>query len=340
MKSDKSEDFLKTAKPRSKQRNITRSQPPKGSVLSSSRGSSQAKRKKAKRKKSRVKSRRIKKVSVQSTGRQTRRASESDKSSQSPDVSKLRRKEGQKSRKRRKQSRRGKRSSSRKSKRQAKKKNKAIKAAPTSKPNRGAPLRKLDKRKVTKLVKQSKKRKLTGAGLLHELGQLGTIPSIEAEKLKSSPMVVERDTQTITFRRGSFQIARQSESQLSAIADFVNATPSILAVFVIGHADDSLMPSESGLLSEARASAVAEGLVRNGVSIERIVAFGVDREFPKSASPKENRRVEVEYIHQIQKLRQSSNIIDTASMIHFGVWAQSRSRESKVPLPCRAFSAR
>ena len=85
VKPDKSEDFLKTAKPRSKQRNITRSQPPKGGVLSSSRGSSQAKRKKAKRKKSRVKSRRIKKVSVQSTGRQTR-AHLRVTSSQSPDV--------------------------------------------------------------------------------------------------------------------------------------------------------------------------------------------------------------------------------------------------------------
>lgn len=315
-KSSKSSDFLKTAKPRSAKKTVERSKPPKGSVISGSKD----------RKK--ITPTTKQKIEAKRKPKKVKKAANPARTNPQPSAKK-RRSPATKSIKRRVQSKkqrskRRKKALSRKQKRPRKGTTVSKKMSSRSSRQKDRTAKQKARRRKTqaKPPRQVEKRKLSGAGLVNTfetpLGQLGTIPRIQAERVRALlGGRTERDEKPIKFRQASFQMDRQSESRLSAIADFVNANPSILSIFVIGHADDSLNPSRSSLLSEARASAVAEGLVRNGVGPERILAYGVDREFPNSPLAEENRRVEVEYIYQNQALRQASDVVDTVSILHF-----------------------
>ena len=101
----------------------------------------------------------------------------------------------------------------------------------------------------------------------------------------------------IVFEAGSARLSPASADQLDALAAILRAWPTVL-LKIGGYTDDSGDRGANRRLSQARAEAVREALVAQGVGERRIEAEGYGEQFPVASNDTEegrhrNRRIDI-----------------------------------------------
>jgi outer membrane protein OmpA-like peptidoglycan-associated protein len=101
----------------------------------------------------------------------------------------------------------------------------------------------------------------------------------------------------VQFRTGSAEIDRRSEPLLDQIGQALNANPDVKVVVIEGHTDNKGGRAINQRLSEERAAAVKEALVKRGVDGDRLRTrgYGETRPLAPNKSPAgraKNRRVD------------------------------------------------
>jgi len=101
----------------------------------------------------------------------------------------------------------------------------------------------------------------------------------------------------VQFRTGSAQIDARSEPLLDQIGEALNANPDVQHVMIAGHTDNIGGAQINLRLSQERADAVKEALVKRGVARDRLDARGVGEKEPlapntSAAGRAKNRRVD------------------------------------------------
>lgn len=122
------------------------------------------------------------------------------------------------------------------------------------------------------------------------LEKLGDPPSID-DLLKALSL------QIINFKSGSFEIPPQRLDFLKRASGYINKLPSSVVIEVGGHTDDLGSDASNNKLSENRANAVRDALIKFGVAQERLQAKGYGKASPKVPNTGEenrakNRRIE------------------------------------------------
>ncbi|CAN5629168.1 hypothetical protein BH20ACI4_BH20ACI4_25050 [soil metagenome] len=122
------------------------------------------------------------------------------------------------------------------------------------------------------------------------LEKLSDPPSID-ELLKALSM------QIINFKSGSFEIPPQRLDFLQKAAGYIKKLPPSVVIEVSGYTDDLGPDASNQKLSENRANAVKDALIKFGVSVEGIQAKGYGKADPKvpnkdDESRAKNRRIE------------------------------------------------
>jgi outer membrane protein OmpA-like peptidoglycan-associated protein len=101
---------------------------------------------------------------------------------------------------------------------------------------------------------------------------------------------------TVLFRVGTPELLPEANAALDQLAAELKARPT-LRLRVTGHTDRVGEPDKNQLLSEQRAAAVKDYLVKAGIAAERISTIGYGDARPLYPSPDaRNRRVEVEEV--------------------------------------------
>lgn len=121
--------------------------------------------------------------------------------------------------------------------------------------------------------------------------------------------------QVVLFDTGSSVLATDAWSVVQRLADFINANAELEQVNISGHADERGPEDFNRRLSQARASAVREILVRFGVSAARLTAEGFGFSHPRAQGHTEddwrqNRRVEF----LISKIRNAQGASTTLTL--------------------------
>ena len=103
-------------------------------------------------------------------------------------------------------------------------------------------------------------------------------------------------TDSVPFKVGSAELEASSQPLLAAVARALQTRPEILRVQIEGHTDSVGAPERNRVLSEARAQAVLEALVAQGVSGRRLQSRGFGDTVPVASNETsrgraENRRV-------------------------------------------------
>ncbi|MEO6587884.1 MAG: OmpA family protein [Pyrinomonadaceae bacterium] len=122
------------------------------------------------------------------------------------------------------------------------------------------------------------------------LEKLSDPPSID-ELLKALSM------QIINFKSGSSEIPPQRMDFLKKAAGYINKLPPSVVIEVGGYTDDIGSDASNQKLSESRAAAVRDSLVKFGVGAERLQSKGYGKADPKvpnkdNESRAKNRRIE------------------------------------------------
>lgn len=122
------------------------------------------------------------------------------------------------------------------------------------------------------------------------LEKLGDPPSID-ELLRALSL------QIINFKSGSFEIPPQRLDFLKRAAGYINKLPPTVVIEVGGYTDDRGSDASNKKLSENRANAVRDALIKFGVGQERLQASGYGKDNPKVPNTDEesrakNRRIE------------------------------------------------
>ncbi len=117
--------------------------------------------------------------------------------------------------------------------------------------------------------------------------------SIEQSQKKINDIL---NTNPVYFKRNSNEISLESKNILDKIIDIVNQNTEALSLEVSGHTDASGKASYNKWLSQQRAKAVKEYLIKNNIKAKNINAVGYGEERPVMADPydKKNRRVTIE----------------------------------------------
>ncbi|MBD2768943.1 OmpA family protein [Hymenobacter sp. BT664] len=116
--------------------------------------------------------------------------------------------------------------------------------------------------------------------------------TVRPAPVKPTPVVLP----TVLFRVGTPELLPEASSALDQLAAQLRARPT-LRLRVSGHTDRVGEPDKNQLLSEQRAAAVKDYLVKAGIAAERISTRGFGDTRPLYPSPDaRNRRVEVEEI--------------------------------------------
>ena len=103
---------------------------------------------------------------------------------------------------------------------------------------------------------------------------------------------------TVRFLPGSATLDHRSDGLLDSLADILDAHPEILRLEVAGHTDSAGSDAINKTLSEQRAAAVREYLIRRGIDAGRLTAVGYGESTPlaPNTTPRGrrlNRRVEM-----------------------------------------------
>jgi large repetitive protein len=114
------------------------------------------------------------------------------------------------------------------------------------------------------------------------------------------PAVVDKGkiiTEKIAFGAGAAKLTKESTATLDQVAKILRSSPQIGRVRIEGHCDDAGSPAANQKLSQERAEAVMDYLVRKGVRAERLqaVGYGSSRPIASNKTPAgrtKNRRVE------------------------------------------------
>ena len=108
---------------------------------------------------------------------------------------------------------------------------------------------------------------------------------------------------SISFDTGRATIARRSEALLGRVADKINANPRVRRVRIEGHTDDVGSAKKNQELSQERAEAVRDFLIRKGVDPDRLQAVGFGNTRPlethrNAEARAKNRRVDFIIVEQ------------------------------------------
>ncbi|MCP4023111.1 MAG: OmpA family protein [Desulfobacteraceae bacterium] len=151
---------------------------------------------------------------------------------------------------------------------------------------------------------------LIGAGIGAALGgiagnQIGRYMDLQEQELRnaiaaseSASIRREQDILTATFKGEAYfdydssQLKPGAYAELRRISDVLNKYPQT-TIEVGGHTDTQGSAEYNQQLSERRAQAVSNELIRNGIAPQRIRAVGYGESRPISSSHAMNRRVEV-----------------------------------------------
>lgn len=118
-------------------------------------------------------------------------------------------------------------------------------------------------------------------------------------------IVIEDNTivlnEKISFKTNSAEILAESDALLDAMAKALLAHPEFLLIEVQGHADERAPDLHNLRLTQKRASAVVDALVKRGVAPERLRPMGYGEYCPIDASSNQeawerNRRVELKVV--------------------------------------------
>jgi outer membrane protein OmpA-like peptidoglycan-associated protein len=112
--------------------------------------------------------------------------------------------------------------------------------------------------------------------------------------MMSRPLV----TQTIPFTAGGIAFSGEAEKRLKKLASAIRKGGGDVLVVIEGHADAAGAQDFNDKLSQARAQAVADYLVKNGVRKNRLTVQGRGSSVPIASNDTpegrgKNRRVEV-----------------------------------------------
>lgn len=132
----------------------------------------------------------------------------------------------------------------------------------------------------------------------------------------------------VRFHHDSVRFQKGSEAALREMADRLQSAPEIRLVLIEGHTDQSGSQRYNQKLSEARASAVREALVRLGVAPERLVAYGRGETQPASRQPAVNRRVVLRVVEGDRPALQSRAATEWGQAAVVGVWGDVRWAQS------------
>ncbi|HEX9102021.1 MAG TPA: OmpA family protein, partial [Polyangia bacterium] len=107
----------------------------------------------------------------------------------------------------------------------------------------------------------------------------------------------------IWFDTGRATIARRSEALVGRVADKLNANPRVRRIRIEGHTDDIGSARKNQELSQARAEAVRDFLIRRGVDADRLQAVGFGNTRPldshrNAEARAKNRRVDFIIVEQ------------------------------------------
>jgi outer membrane protein OmpA-like peptidoglycan-associated protein len=124
-------------------------------------------------------------------------------------------------------------------------------------------------------------------------GNLYPGAKIESEHIEK----INVSAKAIQFQTGKAQLAKDSYAVLDAIADLIKAYPNSKWA-IDGHTDNTGSADKNFVLSENRAQAVADQLVKNGIPARNLYVngHGADRPIADNATSegrKINRRVEI-----------------------------------------------
>lgn len=102
----------------------------------------------------------------------------------------------------------------------------------------------------------------------------------------------------VHFQTNSAEILPDSNSLLEQLADAINRHPEVTAIEIQGHTDNQGQPAANQTLSDNRAAAVRDALVRLGVAADRLTSRGYGQTRPirpnlTAVGRAANRRVEV-----------------------------------------------
>jgi outer membrane protein OmpA-like peptidoglycan-associated protein len=142
----------------------------------------------------------------------------------------------------------------------------------------------------------------------------------------------------VHFTRDSIRFAAGADDVLARIAEQLQASPEIATLWIEGHTDFDGSEAYNQKLSEARASAVREALVRLGVAPERLVAYGFGESRPavggrKGAKDHENRRVVFRLVQADRPALQTRQAVEFGQAAVVGVWGPARWRLSALAGP-------
>jgi outer membrane protein OmpA-like peptidoglycan-associated protein len=139
----------------------------------------------------------------------------------------------------------------------------------------------------------------------------------------------------VHFKYNSITFERGADEVVAKIADSLQASPEIQKLWIEGHTDLSGGEAYNQKLSEARASAVREALVRRGVAPERLVAYGFGESRPATAERRgkgvpENRRVVFRLVQADRPALQTRRVVEFGQAAVIGVWGAVRYRVSAL----------
>jgi outer membrane protein OmpA-like peptidoglycan-associated protein len=139
----------------------------------------------------------------------------------------------------------------------------------------------------------------------------------------------------VHFTRDSIRFAAGADEVLGQIASQLQSSPEITTLWIEGHTDFDGSEAYNQKLSEARASAVREALVRLGVAPERLVAYGFGESRPivggrKGSNVHENRRVVFRLVSGDRPALQTRQAVEFGQAAVVGVWGSARWRLSAL----------
>lgn len=138
---------------------------------------------------------------------------------------------------------------------------------------------------------------LTGTGVApgrrNKWGVVETLPPHVAARLRIGYRGDEVEfPNRVLFKHDSIAFDPGAEPVLREIASMLQSSPEIEKLWIEGHTDITGTERYNQKLSEARASAVREALVRLGVAPERLVAYGFGETRPIAPPDKGKKRLE------------------------------------------------